>query len=140
MAERGRVSTGRCLCGGVAYTVTGPLRDVWNCHCDRCRRTTGHHMAATQAATADLHLDAQETLTWYVPEDEPVVAYGFCRRCGGSVFWRVDGTDRISICAGTLDPPTGLSTAGELFTARACDYRQPTPQFRSFEKAYDPDP
>lgn len=123
---------GRCLCGGVAYTVTGPLRDVLNCHCERCRRTTGHLMAATQAAADDLCLDSEDTLRWYVPADEPQVAYGFCQRCGGSLFWRVEGAATISICAGTLDQPTGLSTAGELFAAEASDYHRHTEEFRSF--------
>jgi ribonuclease VapC len=125
-------SAGRCLCGGVAYTVTGPLRDVVNCHCERCRRTTGHLMAATQAAAADLQLEAEDTLQWYVPVDAPKVAYGFCKRCGGSLFWRVNGATTVSICAGTLDQPTGLSTVGELFAAEAGDYHRRAQQFRSF--------
>jgi hypothetical protein len=89
-------------------------------------------MAASQAATDDLRLDAEGTLRWYVPDDEPQVAYGFCRRCGGSVFWRARGATTTSICAGTLDQPTGLSTAGELFAADAGDYRHRTPPFCSY--------
>ena len=133
MPPRKSEHKGRCLCGGVAYTVLGPLRDVWNCHCERCRRTTGHFMAATQAAGADLRMDAEATLRWYTPEDEPGISYGFCNRCGGSVFWQVRGAERISICAGTLDQPTGLTTAGELFAAEVGDYETPAAGFRSFE-------
>ena len=44
--------TGSCLCGEVAYEVTGPLRPVVNCHCLQCRKTTGHFMAATFNRTA----------------------------------------------------------------------------------------
>ena len=42
-------ATGRCECGGVRYRIDGDVRDVVNCHCGRCRRFTGHHMAATSA-------------------------------------------------------------------------------------------
>jgi hypothetical protein len=113
--------TGRCLCGSVAYTVDGPLREVWNCHCHRCRRFTGHHMAATAAAPADLRFSADETLAWYSPDT--TVEYGFCNRCGSSLFWRrIQNVDHISICAGTLDSPTGLSTTRAWWVAEASDY------------------
>ena len=36
------------MCGGVRDSVEGP-RDVYNCHCGRSRRFTGHHMAETAA-------------------------------------------------------------------------------------------
>ena len=49
-----RPARGRCACGAVGLTVDGPLRPVTNCHCDRCRRITGHFLAATSAAVADL--------------------------------------------------------------------------------------
>ena len=45
---------GRCLCGAIRYTVRGELADVSNCHCERCRQFTGHHMAATSAELDDI--------------------------------------------------------------------------------------
>jgi len=114
--------SGRCLCGAIAFEVTGPLRDVLNCHCHRCRRFTGHHMAATRARAADVAITDPETLVrWYEPV--PEAAYGFCGRCGSSLFWRAAATpDRISVCAGTLDPPTGLRTVEAWWTSEASDY------------------
>jgi len=40
---------GRCLCGAVRYELRGPLRPVVACHCNMCRRTSGHFAAATAA-------------------------------------------------------------------------------------------
>jgi hypothetical protein len=117
-------ATGRCLCGGVAFRVDGPLRDVVDCHCHRCRRFTGHHMAATSAATADLHVsDPERLLTWFFPVVE--AGYGFCARCGSSLFWQ-DATDptRTSICAGVLEPPTGLRTVAAWWVSEASDYHR----------------
>jgi hypothetical protein len=115
---------GRCVCGAVSFRVAGPLRDVINCHCARCRRFTGHHMAATLAEVGDVEIDDVEgQLTWFEPVDE--AAYAFCGRCGSSLFWQgVSTPDRISICAGTLEPPTGLSTAEAWWVAEASDYHQ----------------
>jgi hypothetical protein len=53
----------------------------------------------------------------------PGAEYGFCRTCGASLFWRADATpDEISICAGTLDPPTGLTTVEAWWVSQASDY------------------
>ena len=112
--------TGSCLCGAVTYEVDGPLRDVINCHCIWCRRNTGHFMAATAARVTDLEIRG-ESLKWYDASD--TVQYGFCGECGSTLFWRAaDKSDRVSIAAGTLDPPTGLVTGTAIFTADASDY------------------
>lgn len=54
---------GRCMCGGVRYEIAGELRDVWNCHCHRCRQFTGHHMAATGASVDAVTFESHDTLT-----------------------------------------------------------------------------
>jgi hypothetical protein len=115
-------ATGRCLCGAVGFRVTGPLRDVMNCHCHRCRRFTGHHMAATSARTTDVEIsDVAGLLTWFFPVEQ--AGYGFCRRCGSSLFWTSTGSpDRLSICAGTLEPPTRLQTVEAWWASEASDY------------------
>jgi hypothetical protein len=116
-----RVAAGRCLCGGVSFTVAGPLRDVVNCHCHRCRRWTGHHMAATSATVEDIRVEGQDLLTWFRPDEH--AAYGFCRACGSSLFWQAtDEPQRWSICAGTLQPPTHLTTSEAWWVKDASDY------------------
>ena len=117
---QGMSHTGSCLCGAVTYEVDGPLRDVINCHCIRCRRHTGHFMAATAANVTDLTI-RDESLQWYDATDTR--QYGFCGECGSTLFWRAaEKPDTVSIAAGTLDPPTGLVTATAIFTADASDY------------------
>lgn len=113
--------SGGCLCGAVRYVVTGGLRDVVNCHCTRCRRFTGHHMAASAADTASVTVtDEGGLLTWF---PVPGAAYAFCSSCGSSLFWRSSATpERTSICAGTLDQPTGLRTVAAWWVSEAGDY------------------
>lgn len=112
---------GRCLCGGVRYAVTGELADVVNCHCERCRRFTGHHMAATSARRQDVAVDDDGSLRWFFPV--PEAGYAFCSRCGSSLFWQSTADpERWSVCAGTLDPPTGLRTTQAWWTSQASDY------------------
>lgn len=113
-------ATGRCLCGGVRYRVRRPLRPVVACHCQMCRRMSGHYFAATQAYADNLTFESDQSLRWY--ESSPGVHRGFCAVCGSSLFFDRQGTDRITITAGTLDAPTGLRLAHHIFTAHAGDY------------------
>ena len=124
---------GRCLCGSVGYTVSGELRDVVNCHCERCRRFTGHHMAATAAHPDSVVItDDRASLRWYDPV--PGVHYGFCSQCGSSLFWKADAhPDRLSICAGTLDPPTHLHTTKAWWLAHRSDYFTLDESIENFE-------
>jgi hypothetical protein len=113
---------GRCLCGGIRYAVHGELGDVINCHCERCRQFTGHHMAATSVRLQDLYIeDADSLLRWFFPV--PEAGYAFCSRCGSSLFWqsKAEPASR-SICAGTLHTPTGLRTTQAWWTSQASDY------------------
>ena len=132
-------ASGHCLCGGVSYEVHGPVRQVWNCHCWRCRRWTGHFMAGSSCLRSDLRFVSDDTLVWHHPADDPNVAYGFCARCGGSLFWKVmegspDQTGSIAICAGTLDQPTGLHTERALFTWDAADYHWLDPSVEAWDR------
>ncbi len=115
-------ASGRCMCGAITFSTLGELRDVFNCHCHRCRRFTGHHMAATATAIADLVIsDTDSNLQWYFPVTD--AGYAFCRTCGSSLFWRSSSApDRISICAGALHPPTGLRTTQAWWVSEASDY------------------
>jgi hypothetical protein len=118
----GQGGAGRCLCGAVSFRVRRGLRGVIDCHCERCRRFTGHHMAATSAAVADVDVtDPEQLLTWYYPV--PEAGYAFCGRCGSSLFWQgADHPERLSVCAGTLDQPTGLRTVAAWWVSQAGDY------------------
>ena len=117
-------ATGRCECSAVQYSVDGELRDVFDCHCGRCRRFTGHHMAATSARTDDVTITDSGSLVWFSPE--PSVQYGFCGRCGSSLFWRtLARPERLSITAGSIDQPTGLRTTTAWWTSEHGDYHTP---------------
>ncbi len=115
---------GQCMCGAVHLDITGELRPVVNCHCFRCRRWTGHYLAATAASTTAISITDDGTLTWFAPVDG--VEYGFCSRCGSSLLWRLaERPDLISISAGCLDQPTGLSTTTQIWMVEHGDYHPP---------------
>ena len=101
--------TGGCHCGAVTYSVDGQVRDVIYCHCEQCRRQSGHFVAATACDDGQLSVSGAENLSWYAASE--AAKRGFCRNCGSLMFWKANDSERISIMAGSFDMPTGL-TAG----------------------------
>ncbi|MEM7643632.1 MAG: GFA family protein [Pseudomonadota bacterium] len=102
--------TGSCLCGAVRYAVDGPLRPVVACHCGQCRKATGNYVAATSAARGDVTIEGK--LTWF--QSSETARRGFCGTCGSQLFWDGPGVN-LSIMAGSLDLPTGLTLAGHIY-------------------------
>lgn len=111
---------GSCLCGGVRYRLSGPLRGVINCFCSQCRKTSGHHVAATRVRRENLELIDDQTLCWY--QSSASAERGFCNRCGSNLFWQQIDSGMVSVMAGTLDPPTGLHTVENIHDSDKSDY------------------
>jgi len=122
------VATGGCLCGEVRFEIHGTLMDVIDCHCSKCRRFHGHVGAYTATDRENLVLLQSHTLKWFrsVTDETPNVHRGFCRERGSSLFWDPRGKPRISIAAGALDEPTGLTTAGHVWVSQIGDYYEIT--------------
>jgi hypothetical protein len=113
---------GGCLCKGVRYTVSGALRGIIACHCEQCRRSSGHFAAMTSAPFANIAISAAQSLRWF--RSSATAERGFCAVCGSNLFWRPIGSDRMSITAGTLDTPTGLAIEKHIFAGAKSDYYQ----------------
>lgn len=92
---------GSCLCGEVRFEVSGPLREIVACHCQQCRKQTGHFVAATSAALGDVVIEGAESLTEFRASD--TATRKFCSVCGSLLFWQTDGSENISILAGSFD-------------------------------------
>lgn len=115
-----KLTTGACACGAVQYRLSGDLRGVIACHCEECRRTSGHFVAATAVNKRNFELVEQRGLKWF--QDKPGLRRGFCNECGSSLFFEDQDGDRISIAAGSLDDDLGLKTVAHIFAAEAGHY------------------
>ena len=126
-------STGSCPCGAVKYQVLGPLRPVVACHCGQCRKSSGHHVAATSAKREDFALLKEHGLKWF--SSSAGIRRGFCQECGGNLFWDKAELPSISIFAGTLDQPSGLQLVEHIYVDAKADYYEITdglPQRQGF--------
>ena len=120
--------TGSCLCGAVAFEITGPLRPVIACHCHHCRKQTGTYMSSTAVKDVQFRLTETRGLKWYRSSDTG--RREFCKQCGSPLFWKGDGYDYIAIAAGSIDGKLGVTLDGHIWTAPATTTRSLAGDFR----------
>lgn len=111
---------GSCLCGDVSYQMLGAPRSVVGCHCNQCRKSSGHYVAATQVLSGQLVIEGSSSITWY--QSSATAKRGFCKQCGSQLFWTETGSDKTSVMAGTIDGDTGLVLDRQIFTESKGDY------------------
>ena len=112
--------TGSCLCGKVSFQIEGELREVLACHCNQCRKQSGHYFAATNAKDEAITLNGEEHVKWYRASD--TAKRGFCSNCGSVLFWKHDDHPYTSVLAGSFDKPTSLKLGKHIFVSDKGDY------------------
>ncbi|MCB1438167.1 MAG: GFA family protein [Nitratireductor sp.] len=112
--------SGSCLCGNVRFQVRGQLRGVIACHCNQCRKQSGHYFAATNCPDDLLTVEGLDHLRWY--QSSQSAKRGFCGTCGSALFWKDTSAASTSILAGAFDKPTGLRMERHIFCEFKGDY------------------
>jgi hypothetical protein len=112
--------SGSCLCGAVSFEVEGELESPDACHCSQCRKTSGHYWASTDIPRDRITVRGEDQVCWYRSSEK--VRRGFCRTCGSSLFWDVDGRSNLAIAMGAFDSPTGARLAQHIFVTDKGDY------------------
>jgi hypothetical protein len=118
--------SGSCLCGDVAYEISGNAGVFQYCHCSRCRKFTGSaHAANLFVRPAQFTwLRGQECVRTYAPENTKYFSTAFCAKCGSSLPWSNKAGTIVVIPAGSLDNHPGIEPAQNVFWgSRAAWYR-----------------
>jgi hypothetical protein len=108
---------GSCLCGGVAFEMTGTPIRVLHCHCSRCRKVRGTAHATNVAVPLDgvRFLRGSELLTSYKAPDAKYFAHAFCKVCGASMP-RFDQDRSFAIIPmGAFDDDPGVRPQAHIF-------------------------
>ena len=120
--------TGGCLCGTVTYELVGKSEEISGvtaCHCEQCRRWSGHHWASVHGPMARFTITAgKNNVEWYKSSDR--AKRGFCKTCGSTLFWCGEGypslVDKIDISAGSLDDGHSMELTRHIFCKFKGDY------------------
>ncbi len=91
---------GSCVCGQTTY-IAFDLNDISYCHCEQCRKMTGHFMAASQVSRENIKIKGK--IKWFYTHEGS--RHGFCDNCGANMFWQNDNKPTISVT-----PPQKIKT------------------------------
>ncbi len=118
VAEPGK-AVGSCLCGDVAYEITGAPALMYQCHCSRCRKgRAAAHGANLFYKLEDFRWTSGERLV--VDYKVPAAArfgLAFCRHCGGSTPRVSAAGGTVVVPAGPLDTDPGMRPLAHIFVA-----------------------
>lgn len=117
-----KIYSGSCLCKGVSFEIMGPISDALACHCQQCRKTSGHYSVVVHVPTYKIELLRYESLKWF-QSMEPVEK-GFCSECGSSLFWNFSGRDGWGVSAGAFDGAVDFKISHHCFTSEKLDYHK----------------
>lgn len=108
---------GSCLCGGVAFEMTGTPRGVTHCHCSRCRKVRGTANATNLLVGLDgvHYVRGTDLLTTYKVPDAKHFTHVFCRVCGSSMPRFDDARGFAIVPMGAFDDDPGIRPGRHIF-------------------------
>lgn len=113
--------TGQCLCGKVAFRADVDA-DVQVCHCVQCQKWTGGGPFFSVRAR-NVKITGEERIKAYHASQWGERA--FCRKCGSTLYWRMQGRPIASLAVGLLGDQSGLKVSEEIFVDHRPDWLPP---------------
>ena len=117
--------SGSCLCGAILYEVHGEVLNMWNCHCDHCRKITGAAFATNIFINADEMKVVQGAPAIFQNKSDTgnTMTRYFCRDCGSPLFNENSGRPGIRVIRiGTIEDASFANPWCDLFISRALPY------------------
>lgn len=114
--------TGGCLCGAIRYEVAGKPVNMWNCHCDDCRRSSGASYATNVfVKVTELTVTKGETRMFQHQADSGnTMTKEYCSDCGSQLFNGNSGRPAIKVVrAGTIDDASFVVPRAHIYASRA---------------------
>ena len=108
---------GGCVCGEVEYEITPPFRVFQYCHCSRCRKFTGSAHASNIFVPVEQFrwIKGEDSVGRYEHPEAKYWATCFCKNCGSSLPWLVQGGGNVVVPAGTLDDDPEIEPQQNIF-------------------------
>ncbi len=95
---------GSCFCGAIGFTANLPSKWCAHCHCSMCRKSHGAgYVTWVGFETSQVNITrGAAQLNWF--DSSPGAQRGFCKNCGGSLFFRSERwAGEFHIALGCLD-------------------------------------
>jgi hypothetical protein len=127
---------GSCLCGAVAYEISGAQEKIVQCHCSRCRRSRGtSHAANTFVPKEQLRFTrGADAIKTFRPPDASRFATAFCEHCGSAAPVLFDGLNRYLVPVGSLDTPFKIRSITNIYVGSKAQWYTMTGDFAAFDE------
>lgn len=103
---------GKCLCGAVTFRVNIANPLVEACHCTMCRNWGGGAFLSV-AHDGEVSFEGANNIGIY--RGSTWGERAFCKVCGSSLYWRLQGADHYAFSAGALGDLPGLTFTKQIF-------------------------
>ena len=103
--------SGRCLCGSVTFDANDVTTDYHSCHCATCQRWSGGSAHGVQVGS--IAFSGEDNISRY--ESSDWAERGFCKKCGGHLFYYLKPSQMYLVWAGFFDDQSTLNMVGEIF-------------------------
>lgn len=124
--------TGGCLCGAVRYRTPEIKTDVAVCHCGMCRRWAGGPLAGVHFK-GEISFRGEKFIgTWRASDWGE---RGFCKRCGTTLFWRLQDRSETVLAAGTFDRQDKFVMTNQIFIDQKPDFYDFAQETRTMTQA-----
>ncbi len=123
MADLSLPITGRCLCGGVTYSVDA--EPVWQgvCHCSNCQRQTASAFSVVVGVPSRALTVQGGPLGSFTTESEgyrSTTERRFCSSCGSPMYSTIESMPQLAFLkAGTIDDLSWFEPSAEIWTGSA---------------------
>ena len=123
MADAPIPITGRCLCGGVTYSVDA--EPVWQgvCHCSNCQRQTASAFSTVVGVPSKALTVQGSTLVSFKTVSEgfqSTTERRFCSTCGSPIYSTIESMPEVAFLkAGTIDDISWFQPTVEIWTSSA---------------------
>lgn len=130
-----KILQGGCMCGATTYQVEDRFEYAMNCHCSKCRRTTGSAfkpMAGIKAGLLQMTAGAETALVFGGPEARDI----HCGRCGSLLYSIVRDAQYAHVAMGTLIDTPSIRPDKHIFVGSKApwfDITDNLPQFDGHE-------
>ena len=100
---------GSCLCGGVAFEISGKTGPIGQCHCSKCRKVSGTDGNAVFYARTDQlrWLQGKDLIRTYLVPNGNGWCSTFCGTCGSPVPHADNAAKIYFVPAGLMDDDPG---------------------------------
>nr|WP_315594620.1 GFA family protein [uncultured Cupriavidus sp.] len=119
---------GGCLCGAVRYSVKDEFVYALNCHCSKCRRSTGSAFkpfaGIERGKLCITH--GEDNVSIFGDEHAPHDVH--CRICGSLMFSVVRDGEYVHVTLGTLADTPAIRPSAHIFVGSKAPWHSITDQ------------